>query len=231
MHYIFEGIKEGVELILSFDEALYDIIILSLIVSCVATFIASLISIPTGLIIATHDFRFKKLISKILYSLMGIPPVVLGLFVFIFVSRNGPLGRLELVFTPTAMIIAQVLLITPIITSLIINNTSEVSHRIINTCKTLGASKSETLRQLMKEVKTYIFIAVIAGFSRAISEVGAVMIVGGNIKGHTRVMTTFIALNNSQGNYSTSIAMGLILLTISYVIHSISYKYVIGDKR
>lgn len=231
MSYIFDGIKEALELIISFDKELYSIIFLSLFVSITATFISTIISIPTGLIMATHEFKFKRLASKILYSFMGLPPVVLGLFVFLILARNGPLGSLQLLFTPSAMIIAQVLLVTPIITSLILNNCSEVSKDIISTCKTLGANRIETLIQLIKEVKVYVFIALVAGFSRAISEVGAVMIVGGNIKGQTRVMTTFIALNNSQGNYSISIAMGLILISLSFIIHSISYHYVIGEKN
>ncbi len=231
MNFIFEGIKEAFQLIFSLDSELYDIILLSLYVTLTATIIATLMSIPTGLMIATHDFKLKRLLSKVLYSLMGLPPVVLGLFVFLVVSRNGPLGGMQLVFTPTAMIIAQTLLITPIITSLILNNTTEVSIDIISTCKTLGTSRFETLLRLIMEVKTYIFIAVIMGFSRAISEVGAVMIVGGNIKGATRVMTTFIALNNSQGKYSTSIAMGIILLCISFLIQSISYHFVMGGKK
>lgn len=231
MDYIIDGIKEAIDLIFSGNQELYGIIFLSLYVTFTATLIASFISIPTGLIIATHDFKFKRLLSKILYSLMGIPPVVLGLFVFLVVSRNGPLGSLHLVFTPTAMIIAQVCLITPIITSLIMNNSSEVSKEIILTCQTLGASKMRTYFKLILEIKNIIFIAIIAGFSRAISEVGAVMIVGGNIKGHTRVMTTYIALNNSQGKYATSIAMGLILISLSFIIQSISYHYVMGEKK
>jgi len=231
MNYLFEGIKEAIELIFSLNKELYGIILLSLFVTLSATIISAIISIPTGLIIATHDFKFKRLLSKTLYSLMGIPPVVLGLFVFLILSRNGPFGTLQLIFTPTAMIIAQVLLIIPIMTSLVLNNSTEISIDIISTCKTLGANRIEIFIQLIKELKTFIFIAIIAGFSRAISEVGAVMIVGGNIKGHTRVMTTFIALNNSQGKYATSIAMGLILITISFLIQSISYHYVIGDKK
>ncbi len=230
MNYIFDGIKDAFELIFSLDKELYEIILLSLFVSFTATFISLIISVPTGLMMATHEFKFKRFTSKILYSLMGLPPVVLGLFVFLILARNGPLGTFQLLFTPSAMIIAQVLLVTPIITSLILNNCSDISKEIISTCRTLGANRFEILIKLIKEVKVYLFIALVAGFSRAISEVGAVMIVGGNIKGQTRVMTTFIALNNSQGNYAKSIAMGLVLISLSFIFNSIAYHYVIGDK-
>lgn len=160
---------------------------------------------------------------------MSLPPVVVGLVVAVLLSRKGPFGHYGLLFTPTAMIIAQTVLITPIIMGIIFNNAKDRGTAIEQICKTLGGNKWDTLILLIKEMRINVLIAVVTGLGRAISEVGAVMLVGGNIKGHTRVMTTFIAMNNGMGNYSTALAMGIVLLLISFLINSILYSYVIGD--
>lgn len=225
MDYIISGIHEGLKLLLSFERETYDIIFLSIFVSLSSTLLASLIGGPIGLIFAIKDFKFKKIATRILYTLMGIPPVIVGLVVALLISRRGPLGELELMFTPTAMVIAQTLLVTPIIAGIIFNNFKEGSKQVILTAKTLGANKLSTLILLLKEMRVYVLIALVSGFGRAISEVGAVMIVGGNIKGHTRVMTTFIAMNNSMGNYSESIAMGLVLLLLAFLTNSVLYMF------
>lgn len=229
MAYILEGLKEAFSLLLSFDREIYSIILLSLFVSLTSTMISSLIGTPIGLFLALKKFRFKKVVTRFLYTFMSLPPVVVGLVVAIILSRRGPLGHLGLLFTPTAMIIAQILLVTPIITGIIFNNAKEHGSEIRQICKTLGGNRWDTLILLIKEMRINILIAVVTGFGRAISEVGAVMLVGGNILGHTRVMTTFIAMNNSMGNYSTSIAMGIVLLLIAFIVNSILYKYVVGD--
>lgn len=230
MGYIFDGLKEAIRLLITFDKEIYSIILLSIFVSFTSTLIASLIGITSGLTLALKRFKLKKLITRLIYTFMSLPPVVVGLAVAIFISRRGPLGGYGLLFTPTAMIIAQTLLVTPIITGIIFNNAKEQGPLIKQTCETLGGNKLDLLILLIKEMRINILIAVVTGFGRAISEVGAVMLVGGNIKGHTRVMTTFIAMNNSMGNYSTSIAMGLVLLSISFIANSILYKYVMGDQ-
>lgn len=229
MEYIMDGIKEAFGLLLSFDKEIYSIILLSIFVSFASTIISSLIGTPFGLFLALKKFKLKKIIIRFLYTFMSLPPVVVGLVVAIILSRRGPLGYLELMYTPTAMIIAQTILVTPIITGIIFNNTKEQGDEIKNICKTLGGNRWDTFLLLIKEMRINILIAVVTGFGRAVSEVGAVMLVGGNIRGHTRVMTSFIAMNNSMGNYSMSIAMGIVLLTISFLVNSILYHYVVND--
>jgi tungstate transport system permease protein len=225
VQYIITGVKEAFGLLLSFDTETYKIILLSIFVSLSSTILSSLIAVPMGLLLAVKEFKFKKLVTRILYTFMSLPPVVVGLVVSLFLSRRGPLGDLELMFTPTAMIIAQTILVIPIITGIIFNNFKEKAWEIIDVSKTLGACKIDIFKLLIKEMRVYVLIALVTGFGRAISEVGAVMIVGGNIKGHTRVMTSFIAMNNSMGNYSQSIAMGLVLLILSFITNSILYMF------
>lgn len=228
MGYIVDGLKEAFKLLISFDAEIYSIIFLSIYVSLTSTLISSFIGIPLGFVLGLKNFRFKKVLARLLYTGMSLPPVVVGLVVAVVISRRGPLGNLGILFTPTAMIIAQTLLVTPIITGIVFNNTKEKGQNIQQVCRTLGGNKWDTLLLLIREMRIGILIAVVTGLGRAISEVGAVMIVGGNIKGHTRVMTSFIAMNQSMGNYSTSIAMGIVLLLISFITNSILYKYV-GD--
>ncbi|SKC51579.1 ABC transporter permease [Maledivibacter halophilus] len=229
MGYIVQGLVEAFKLLISFNKEIYSIIFLSIYVSLTSTLISSLIGIPFGIFLGLKDFKFKRIFTRFLYTAMSLPPVVVGLVVALIISRRGPLGNFSLLFTPAAMIIAQTLLVTPIVTGIIFNNSKEQGRKIKQVCKTLGGGKWDILILLVKEMRINILIAIVTGLGRAISEVGAVMIVGGNIKGHTRVMTSFIAMNNSMGNYSTSIAMGLVLLLISFITNSILYKYVIGD--
>lgn len=160
-----------------------------------------------------------------LYTAMSLPPVIVGLVVFLILSRKGPLGFLQLNYTPLAMIIAQTLLITPIIMGIVYNRTKEDGHLIMNVGKTLGASYLQRLILLIRELRISIFIAIVTGYGRAVSEVGAVMIVGGNIKGHTRVMTTSIAMLKSMGDYELAIAIGLVLLLISFIVNAILYHF------
>lgn len=229
MGYIMDGIKEAVGLLLSFDKEIYSIILLSIFVSFTSTIISFFLGMPFGIFLALKKFKFKRIITRFLYTSMSLPPVVVGLLVAIIVSRKGPFGYLELLYTPTAMIIAQTILVSPIIAGIIFNNAKEQAEDIKHICKTLGGNRWDTLILLIKEMRINILIAVITGFGRAVSEVGAVMLVGGNIRGQTRVMTTFIAMNNSMGNYSMSIAMGIVLLAISFIVNSILYHYVVVD--
>lgn len=166
---------------------------------------------------------------RFIYTAMSLPPVIVGLVVFLMLSRRGPLGFLDLIFTPTAMIIAQICLIAPIITGIVYNGTKERGYDIKNLAKTLGANKTQTLILLMKELRINIFTGIVSGYGRAISEVGAVMIVGGNIKGHTRVMTTTIAMLRNQGDYGTAIAIGIVLLLLSFIVNSLLYHFQQGD--
>jgi len=230
MEHIVNGLIEGFKLLVSFDQEVYSIILLSIAVSMTSTLISSCIGIPFGIIMGLKEFRGKKVVERILYTFMGIPPVVAGLMVALLVSRKGPLGTLDLMYTPVGMIIAQTVLITPIIAGNLFTSTKHKSREIVQTCRTLGAGKIDIFIVLIKELKHYILIGVVTGFGRGMSEVGAIMLVGGNIEGHTRVMTTSIAMNNSMGNYSTSIAMGVVLLIIAFVVNSLLHGKIAGEE-
>lgn len=225
LDYIFDGITEAMKLIFSFDPEIYKIIILSLVVSTSATIIASLIFIPLGIYLGISNFRGKRAFSRLTYTIMGIPSVVVGLIVYIFFSRRGPLGFLDLLFTPQAMIVAQTLLVLPLIFGLTYSLGKNRAYDIQKVAYTLGANKWETVVLVIRELKIDILVNVATSFSRAISEVGAVMIVGGNIRHHTRVMTTTISMMNSMGDYPMAIALGIILLIISFGIQSFIYSY------
>lgn len=221
---IIDGIKSAFDLLLSFNKEIYSIIGLSIYVSLTSTLISSIIAIPTGIVLGIKSFPVKKAIIRILYTMMSLPPVIVGLVVFLFISRNGPLGDLRIVYTPTAIIVAQVLLVTPIITGTVYNGARERGEEIQNLAYTLGANRIQALILLIRELRINIFSAIVMGYGRAISEVGAVMVVGGNIKGHTRVMTTVIAMLKNMGQYGMAIAIGIILLLISFIINSILYR-------
>lgn len=224
MNYILEGLFEAFKLIFSFDREVYEIIVLSLVVSFSSTAISAAIGIPLSVVMSLREFPLKKKLVKLTYMFMSIPPVVVGLIVLLFLSRKGPLGHLQMLYTAMAMIIAQVILITPIIVGVIYGNTKDKAFDIKNLCRTLGGNHGDEVKLMMTENKKNILIGVITGFSRGISEVGAVMVVGGNILGHTRVMTTYIAMNNSMGNYAQSIAMGIVLLILAFLTNNLLNK-------
>ena len=225
MDYILDGFKQALNLIISFDKEIFEIVLLSLIVSTSATIIASFISIPMGISFGIKDFKGKRLFSRITYTMMSIPSVVVGLIVAIVLSRRGPFGRWGLLYTAQAMILAQTLLVIPLSFGLSFGLSKSRGKEIEKVAMTLGANKFQTVILIMKELKVDILVNVATSFSRAISEVGAVMIVGGNIKFHTRVITTTISMMNSMGDYPMAIALGLILISISFVVHSIIYSY------
>lgn len=225
MDYILQGFIEAFKLIISFDKEIFDIIGLSLLVSTSATIIASIIFIPIGVFLGIKKFRGKRALSRVIYTSMSIPSVIVGLVVAILLSRRGPLGFLDLIYTPKAMIIAQTLLVVPLILGLTYNLAKNRGSNIEKVAYTLGGSKLDTIILIMRELKVDILVNIATAFSRAISEVGAVMVVGGNIKGHTRVITTTISMMNSMGDYPKAIALGVILLIISFGIHSFIYSY------
>jgi len=200
------------------------IIYMSLFVSISSTLIASLLGISLGIPAALKEFRLKKYLIRITNTLMSLPPVLMGLVTYLLLSRNGPLGSLRLLFTPTAMILAQTLLIFPIIFGLVMSSISKSGSEIKRNCLSLGANNMDIIMTILKESRAQILTSVTAGYGRAISEVGAVMMVGGNIKGYTRVMTTYIALETGKGNFSNAIIIGVILLLISFVINFILLK-------
>lgn len=225
MDYISEGIVQAFGLIVSGDPTIYEIVGLSLVVSGIAVFISVLVGIPLGIIIGTHDFVGKRVLLRIIYTLMSMPPVICGLFVFLFLMRQGPLGSLQLNYTPAAMVIAQTLLVIPIIMGLTYNVVRDRARDVERLGKTLGGTRFSNMVLMLSEVKAGLVVALVSGFGRAISEVGAVMIVGGNITGKTRVMTTYIAELKTMGDYSQAIAVGIILLLIALVVNVILYQF------
>ncbi|WP_051280808.1 ABC transporter permease [Anaerovorax odorimutans] len=225
MEEIIKGLHSAVLLIFSADKELYGIVGLSLAVSLSSVIISTFIGVPLGLLIGTYKFPFKNALIRIIYTMMSLPPVIAGLVVFLFIMRKGPLGSFGLSYTPTAMVIAQICLVMPIIIGLTYNIVKEKAPNVKKLGLTLGAGKLDSLILLIMEMKMGILAAVVTGIGRAISEVGAVMIVGGNIKGKTRVMTTYIAQLKSMGDYSTAIAVGIILLVIAFTINAVLYNF------
>ncbi len=219
MTQIYNSFIEAFKLITSFDAEIYGIIALSLVVTIISTMIASILAIPSGIIIGSSEFTGKRLITRLISTFMGLPPVVAGLLVYLFLSRKGPLGAFELLFTPTAMVIAQVLIIFPIVTGLTIGAVKLKLKPVNETCQGLGLGRVKTLVLLFHECRYPIISAFVAGYGRAISEVGAVMLVGGNIQYKTRIMTTAIVLETGKGNYDKALAIGIVLLLLSFFVN------------
>lgn len=205
---------------------LMKVVLLSLFVSITATLIAALVGIVLAVPTALNSFRMKKFLTRLSETLMCTPPVLMGLIVYLLLSRKGPFGKMQILFTPTAMIIAQTLLVFPIVFGLSTSVISKYGQDVYKNCLALGASKREGYFYIIKECKNQLMAVVTTGFGRAISEVGAVMMVGGNIKGETRVMTTFIALETGKGNFSEALAIGVVLLLaafmVNFILHSIN---------
>jgi tungstate transport system permease protein len=228
--YIIDGFIQAINLIISLNPEVIGITQLSLQVSGTSTLLAALVGIPAGVLIGLNEFPFKRTLRNLINTLMGLPPVVLGLFVFLMVSRAGPLGNFGVLFTPTAMIIAQFLLVTPIITGISISAASAVDKTLIETAISLGAKKLDAMLLVVNEARQALLTAVIAGFGRAIAEVGAVMIVGGDIRWNTRVLTTSIMLETRKGEFDLAIALGLVLLAMSFTINFI-VSYLQGRRK
>lgn len=220
MDIIGPGFKEALELIISLDPQIFQVTILSLQVSLGALVISALLGIPTGAAFALKNFKGKQVVLNCIYTLMGLPPVLAGLIVYLLLTYRGPLGQYELLFTPAAMVVAQVLLATPIICGLTARAVMALSQEVYDTAVTLGATRRQAVRTIIREARVGLIAALTTALGRVIAEVGAVMLVGGNIKGVTRVLTTSIVLETRMGNFSSAIAIGLILLVISFLINS-----------
>ncbi|MCC3862133.1 ABC transporter permease [Pseudemcibacter aquimaris] len=212
---------EALYLIISFNNDLMEIIGLSLYVSISALIIAAVIGLPLGAILATRKFSGSKIITILINAFMGMPPVVAGLIVYLMLSRAGPLGLLGLLYTPSAMIIAQSLLIFPIIAALSRQIIEDMNNEYDELFRSLLVGQSNRIKTLLWESRFSLTTVLLAGFGRAIAEVGAVMIVGGNIEHATRTMTTSIQMEISKGNLELAMALGIILLTISLGINII----------
>ena len=187
-----------------------------------STLISAVLGTASGLWLQNHEFAGKKTVVRINRTLMGVPPVVIGLLVYMLTMRGGPLGPLALLFTVKGMILAQVLIITPIISGMVFSYAEAAVPEIRNFAKTMGADKRQTDRLILSELRNEIYFCIITGFGRAISEVGSVMLVGGNIKGHTRTMTTMISLLKSRGIYSEGIGLGVLLLIMAFILQTLA---------
>lgn len=219
MDYLIDAFITALKLIVSFDYEVINCTLVSLRVSSIAVLFATLMGIPLGFVIALNQFRGKSFLLTVLNTMMALPTVVVGLFVFASISRQGPLGVLGLLFTPTAMVIGQFILATPIITALSISAIQGVDPRIKITAIALGARSYQVVLPIIVEARFAIMAAVIAGFGRIIGEVGSAMMLGGNIRGYTRSITTAIALETSKGEFSLGLALGIILLTVALSIN------------
>jgi tungstate transport system permease protein len=221
MDLIFEGILKAFHLLITFDPEVMGITLLSLQVSGTATFISLLIGISIGTIVALTEFPGRRFVVSLINTGMGLPPVVVGLFVTIFVWRSGPLGFLGILFTPTAMIIAQAIIATPIVMGISLAAIQALPKNLRLQILALGATRLQMVWILIKEAKLPLLAGVMAGFGGVISEVGASIMVGGNIKGYSRVLTTATVMETSRGNFDIAIALGIILLLLAYFINLI----------
>ena len=219
MFDIVEGLKAAFWLVISFDPELWEISLRSLHVTLTALVVASVIAMPLGTYLAVQRFRYRRFIIAMINALMGLPPVVVGLFVYILLSRSGPFGVLDLLFTPTAMIIAQVVIITPVITSIAHQSMRELWAEYHDLLISLNTTKTQRILTLIRDGRRNLLTAALAGFGRAIGEVGAIMIVGGNIDHVTRVLTTAIALETGKGDFALALGLGFVLIGIAVLVN------------
>ena len=223
MHSILEAIRAAVRLIASGDATFGEIVLLSLSVSLSAVAFATLLGLPLGAAIAVGRFPGRRAVIVLLNALMGLPPVVVGLVVYLLLSRAGPLGELGLLFTPGAMVIAQTILILPIIAALCRQSVEDAWREYEEQLRSLGAEGVGAALTVLWDIRFSLLTAVLAGLGRAAAEVGAVMIVGGNIDGVTRVMTTTIALETSKGDLPLALGLGIVLIAIVLALNAAAY--------
>jgi tungstate transport system permease protein len=216
---VWQGFIKAIELIISLDPEVMEIAGRSLVISVTSTLLASLICLPLGSLIHFNRFPGKRTLINLIQTFYSLPTVAVGLFVFVLFSRAGPLGGLNLLFTPTVMVLGQIVLISPILLGLTISAVSGVDKAILDTARSLGASGLQTSIVVLREARYAVVAAIIMGFSRAVSEVGLALMVGGNIKGFTRVITTAISLETSKGELELAMALGIILLSVALIIN------------
>ena len=216
---IIDGIIQAFQLLFSLDPAIYSIVFRSLYVSGLAVAMATLWSLPTATILGLKNFRGKRFIKGSFNAFIGFPTVVLGLILFLMFSRSGPLGTFQLLYTPLIISIGQAILITPILVSFITSAVESIDMDIRELARTLGSTEIQASVAILREASGGVILAVLAAFNRAFAELGVAMMVGGNIYGKTRVLTTAIALETNRGEIAFSIALGVILLTIVYTLN------------
>lgn len=217
-----EKLQQALTLLSSMDRELFQILGVTLKMSFFSTSISCLIGMPLGTLLGKGSFKGKKIIKRVMHTLMGLPPVVAGLLVYMLFTHYGPFGSFEILYTVKAMVIAQCLLITPVVASLTSSVVSIKASAITETAKGLGLSKAKSALLMLTENKTALFSVLLTAFGRSIAEVGAVSLVGGNIQWKTRVMTTAIVLETNKGNFSFALALGIILLLIALVVNIVA---------
>jgi tungstate transport system permease protein len=216
MDLLIDSFISAILLVISLDPEMISIVGVSIRVSVTSTILAAMIGIPLGFTIAFSEFSGRRLVITVLNTLLALPTVVIGLFVYAFISRRGIFGPLDLLYSQTAIIIGQVILIFPVVGAFTIAAISRIDRRYRNTAKTLGANRRQTAWIIFREARFGIIAAVVAAFGRVISEVGISMMLGGNIKGFTRTMTTAMALEYDKGSFTLAVALGIVLLGLSF---------------
>lgn len=219
MDFLIQSLAETLRMLWTLDRELYFIVYVSLKVSFWSTIIASIFGVPLGFVIAVNRFTGKRAAITILNTLLALPTVVIGLFAYAFLSRRGLLGHLGLLYTPKAIIIGQVILILPWVATFTLSAVSRIDERYRRTAMTLGAGTFQTALAIAREARFGVLAAIIAAFGRVISEIGIAMMLGGNIKGFTRTMTTAMALEHNKGEFVLAVALGVVLLTVSLLMN------------
>ena len=230
MEFLTDSFMSAFLLLWGLDQELLQIIFVSLKVSSISTLIASVVGIPAGFFIAFEEFRGKRMLVTVLNTLLALPTVVVGLFVYAFISRRGIFGPLDLLYTQKAIIIGQVILIIPIVTTFTISAISRIDERYRKTAMTLGANTLQTGWLIIREARFGIVAAVVAAFGRVIAEVGISMMLGGNAKGFTRTMTTAMALEYDKGEFVLGVALGIVLLAVSFGVN-LCFNFMQGKAR
>lgn len=216
MDLILEGLSKGIKLLLQGDPEVLEITLLTLRVSGIATLISVALGVPLGLFLAFATFRFRRAVVGAVNTGMGLPPTVVGLWVSLLLWRSGPLGAFGLMYTPTAIVVAQALIATPVVTGFTMASVQQVSPRMRQQISALGASPAQYWWLILRECRFGILAAVMAGLGSIISEVGASMAVGGNVRHYTRVLTTAVVMEVSKGNFDIALALSFVLMTLSY---------------
>ena len=225
METILDALQEALGLLTGFDPALMEVVGMTLRVTGGALLLATLIGLPLGAALGLRDrVPAGGCVMPIIYTGMGLPPVVVGLFVYLMLSNQGPLGRLGWLFKPPAMIVAQVIIALPLIVGLTLTSLRSIDPTVKLQVRSLGATRAQTAWTLIREARLAVLAAIIAAFGGIISEVGAVMLVGGNIEGQTRVLTTAIVLETRRGNFALALALGIILLAIAFVTNWLFHR-------
>ena len=219
MNLLIDSLTSAIHLLLSFDEELFIIVGVSLKVTCASTLIGSLCGLPLGFWIVLASFPGKRLLITCLNTLLALPTVVIGLLVYSFISRRGLFGSMELLYTQQAIIIGQVILITPLLTTLTIAAVSRIDKRYRNTALTLGADRIQMAMVIFWEARFSVIAAIIAAYGRVIAEIGISMMLGGNARGFTRTMTTAMALEYDKGEFTLAVALGIILMCVAFSIN------------